>query len=148
MRPVLTILTALLLAVVGILYGCDRLENPQREFASVSSEVFAGGWVPKVLPASATAIRTQHNIDTNRVWVRFIPGSDQFDPEKLGFRRVQQSAWPSDPVKPRYASWWFDSLESLRGDKAALYAGSCNSEGHAGYLVVATGVAYLWCDAV
>jgi len=146
MRRALVLLAAIVVFAAGLLYGCDRLENPQREFASVREEVFAGGWVPRILPASATDIRTQHNIDSNRVWVRFVRGSGEFNPEKLGFRRLRHEEWPATAVGPRYASWWFESLEKFRGNKAALYGGSCSSSERAGYLLVAADVVYLWCE--
>jgi len=32
-------------AMAALLYGCDRLENPQREYVAITDEVYLGGWV-------------------------------------------------------------------------------------------------------
>jgi len=31
--------------MAALLYGCDRLENPQREYVAITDEVYLGGWV-------------------------------------------------------------------------------------------------------
>ena len=141
-------------ATVGVtalaLYGCDRLENPQREYAVLTEDVFRGAWVPRLLPTTATTIRTQHNIDTNEVWVRFKTGTTDFDPTNLGFHRTAPESWPAQVRQPRYASWWFSSLTRFKSSSASLYTGPCGALGtgaqvRAGYMLVVAGEAYLWC---
>jgi hypothetical protein len=150
MRALLFSIATAVVTAAGALYGCDRLENPQREYPTLTEEVFLGGWVPRLLPPTATAIRTQHNIDTNEVWVRFKTGAADFDPTKLGFSDTAQETWPTSVRQPRYASWWFSSLTQFKSSTARLYTGLCGnlSAGapvRSGHMLVAAGEAYLWC---
>jgi hypothetical protein len=150
MRALLLSVATALGAATAALYGCDRLENPQREYATVSEEVFRGGWVPKLLPPTATTIRVQHNLDTNEVWIRFKTGTPDFDPAKLGFRRIASESWPVEVRLPRYASWWFGSLHEFRSATVNLYSGTCGSEAQgaqvrSGHILLAAGEVYLWC---
>ncbi len=82
----LAITIAFLLLVMGALVLTDRSENPTREYDAMSEEVFSGGWVPKALPADASGIKVQNNLDTNEVWVRFAFGSSSYSPSQFGFR--------------------------------------------------------------
>jgi hypothetical protein len=152
MRAVLLSVATAVGAATAALYGYDRLENPQREYETVSEEVFRGGWVPRLLPPTATKIRVQNNLDTNEVWIRFSTGTPDFDPAKLGFRRMAPETWPAQVRQPRYASWWFASLTQFSSSTASLYSGPCGSEAQgalarSGHLLVAAGEAYLWCGS-
>ncbi len=151
MRTLLLSFGTVVAIAAAALCGCDRLENPQSEYAALTDEVFRGGWVPKLLPPGATAIRTQHNIDTNEVWVRFKVGTAAFKPADLGFQQAAPDTWPSHVRRPRYASWWFTSLSQFPPGAAELYVGACRAPGatgpaRSGHLLVVSGEAYLWCS--
>lgn len=148
-RKLAVIVAAVLLAGGALLY-MDHSENPQREYAALSEEVFAGGWVPRVLPSDATNIKVQTNLDTNEVWVRFRIGTGQYKPETFGFRAVEPSQWPVEPRAPRYNSWWFDALSDFTTGSARLYVGRCIGPEvgrltQQGRLLIASGEAFLWC---
>ena len=150
MRAVLFFVATAVGASTAALYGCDRLENPQREYETVSEEVFRGGWVPRLLPPTATKIRVQNNLDTNEIWIRFSTGTPDFDPAELGFRRMAPETWPAQVRQPRYASWWFGSLNEFSSATVNLYSGTCGSEAHgaqvrSGHILLAAGEVYLWC---
>ena len=152
MRALLPILVAIVGMPAAALYSCDRLENPQREYATLTDDVFLGGWVPRLLPPAATAIRTQHNVDTNEVWVRFKVGTPDFEPAKLGFRQVSAASWLSQVRQPRHASWWFKSLSKFPPRSAKLYVGACRDPGfsvpvRSGNMLLVAGEAYFWCGA-
>ncbi len=149
MRALLLSVTTALAAATAALYVCDRLENPQREYATLSEEVFRGGWVPKLLPPTATEIRVQHSLDTSEVWIRFKTGTPDFDPAELGFRRIASESWPVQVRLPRYTSWWFGSLNQFSSSTASLYSGTCGSETQgavvrSGHILLAAGEVYLW----
>ncbi len=101
------------------------MENPQREHVALTDEVYLGGWVPRLLPPSAVDIRTQHNIDTNEVWVRFKVGTPNFSPADLGYRPMEPANWPTQVRQPRHANWWFKSLSDFSPRDATLYVGTC-----------------------
>jgi hypothetical protein len=69
------------------------------------------GWIPGIVPATATAIQEQHNLDTNNVWIRFtIPGSDkaQFT---TGLKRLSGAEVRKVSVRhPSKAYWWFEGF--------------------------------------
>lgn len=94
-------------------------------------------------PPNARQIRTQHNIDTNEVWVRFETNTPGFDPARAGFHLVEHSSWPSKVRPPRHANWWFSSLSEFTPGTAKLYVGSC--QGSTGHMLVIASEVYLWC---
>jgi hypothetical protein len=150
MRALLISLATTAGATAALLYGCDRLENPQRKYVALTDEVFLGGWVPRLLPPSAIDIRTQHNIDTTEVWVRFKVGTTSFSPAEFGFRRVEPSVWPTQVRQPRHANWWFKSLSEFSARDATLYRGTCQdasagAPARSGHMLVVAGDVYLWC---
>ena len=151
MRALLTSITTVVGVIAASIYGCDRLENPQNEYARVNDEVFLGGWVPRLLPPTAREIRTQHNIDTNEVWVRFKLDTRNFSPAELGFRPLEPTSWPTEVRRPRHASWWFKSLSKFASSDPKLYLGACQpaSSGvpaRAGHMLLVAGEVYLWCS--
>jgi hypothetical protein len=146
---VLSIATASAL-IAAALYGYDRMENPQRQYAALTDEVFQGGWVPKLLPPTAASIRTQHNIDTNDVWVRFNLGTSEFNPIKQGFQLVPPAGWPKEAKRPRHADWWFSSMSEFSPGSAKFYTGDCSAgevgaPRRSGHMLVVGGEVYLWC---
>jgi hypothetical protein len=152
MRALLISFTTAASIIAASLYGCDRLENPQREYAAVTDEVFLGGWVPSLLPPTATEIQTQHNIDTNEVWVRFKLGTPDFDPAELGFRKAEPGSWTVQVRQPRHASWWFNSLSQFSPNNATLYLGACQDtrtgvRARSGHMLVVADEVYLWCSS-
>jgi hypothetical protein len=152
MRALLLLLTSIL-ALAGLtFYGCDRLENPQHEYSVFTEEIVRGGSIPRLLPQTAREIRTQTNMDTNEAWIRFKPGTSNYSPLDLGFRRVEPINWPADVRLPRHSNWWFNSLAQFHNSSAALYAGSCekpgaNAPARQGHILLVAGEVYVWCGA-
>lgn len=67
------------LIVLAALCGC--VEQPHRQYASRADAVETGelarGWLPVWVPESATDIRLQGDLDTNRIRLSFeLPPSD------------------------------------------------------------------------
>ena len=139
-------------ATAALLYGCDRLENPQREYVALTDEVYLGGRVPRLLPPSAVDIRTQHNIDTNEFLVRFKVGTPSFSPADLGYRPMEPANWPTQVRQPRHANWWFKSLSDFSPRDATLYVGTCQdasagAPARSGHMLMVAGEVYFWCGS-
>lgn len=145
MRYVLFLLLVPAAALLMVAEGCIRLENPQRYFAKHEEAVYAGGWVPRVLPTAATEIHEQHDIDTNEVWVRFQAPKGALDAKTIGFSQVQRDQWPKDARTPPRADWWFGNLSHKSLESAALFVGFCDRRSR-GYLLAAGSTFYLWCE--
>lgn len=70
------------------------------------------GWIPSVIPESATEIYERHNLDTNRVWMRFrfdrndikglIQQLEEISPAEIG--RIEF-------ISPGSVNWWPKKLD-------------------------------------
>jgi hypothetical protein len=92
-----------------VLAGCSRFERPQVSYASYTEAqrvgaLGPGGWIPEFLPASATDIREQHDIDTNELWLSFsFTGEFQF-PASCSSTNEPLS------MDDRTPQWWKDEV--------------------------------------
>jgi hypothetical protein len=79
-------------------------EYPNRE-AVVADGAVARGWIPEWLPASAKDIRESHNLDTNRVWLKFEYDSADRTALEAACARASGSelAFPGEDAR---RSWW------------------------------------------
>ncbi len=53
--------------------GCSETQEkfyPNVEAAKKDGAI-GGGWIPNIIPETASEIYERHNLDTNRVWLRF-----------------------------------------------------------------------------
>lgn len=102
-----------LLSVAVLLLGCsDRITTYYPTHAAAVKEgSVQRGWIPEMIPTSATEIYEQHNLDTNEVWLRFnIPIYDR-DKMITGLRKLSQQE--IQKMKFRYPSmvnWWFEGF--------------------------------------
>ena len=46
------------------------------------------GWIPEVIPKTATEIYEQHDLDTNQVWIRFSLPSIEKDKITTGLKKL------------------------------------------------------------
>jgi hypothetical protein len=96
------------LLLVVLPSGCQWVEQPYRHFEVYGQELHDGLWVPDIFPHDITDIHEQHDIDTNKVWMRF----------SLNAQKIDRSIFAAVPTlqmtktKPSLASWWFDQLPS------------------------------------
>jgi len=108
------------------------------------------GWIPEILPATATEIYEQHDLDTNNVWIRFaLPSSDR-DRLATGLKRLTDNEIRKIITQPPLATWWFKGLiqQTPTNDSlnANIYAMKCH-EDKTGYLAfdVTGPKVYYWC---
>jgi hypothetical protein len=106
MKGVLIGVVAVISSVLALLKSCEYLENPKSHYASFSEARNAGalaegGWLPDLLPKSATDITEQHNIDTNAMWLAFTFSGAPFSSTPKGC--VLAKAPPQHDGAPR---WW------------------------------------------
>lgn len=121
--------------------GNDYVESRYDDLAAASEAgAVAHGWVPSFLPASATAIRETHNLDTNEVWMTFSMVQNAFD----GVDACERS---DDILLPRDSglAWWPEGLsegtepEQLGASRYAFYR--C---GNAAFVAVNDGRGFFW----
>lgn len=126
MKGVLIGVVAVISSVLALLKSCEYLENPKSHYASFSEARNAGalaegGWLPDLLPKSATDITEQHNIDTNAMWLAFTFSGAPFSSTPKGC--VLAKAPPQHDGAPR---WWRRDAEQL-GPPATVF--SCPRRG-------------------
>ena len=112
------------------------------------------GWVPSIIPASATEIHEEHDLDTNQVWIRFrmppidraglTSGMRQLSNQEVQALRVRQACT---------GDWWFEGLiEQQPANDAALnaeiYVGTLSSLGWPHFVAIqrAGSLVYYWSD--
>lgn len=116
---------ATLLAFGTLSTSCRDYDELYREYATVAEAVAAGeqrrGWLPAWIPAGATNLHVQGDIDTNERWLRFSVGTDSADALKRQLAPVTASAVRVS--RPSKAHWWFESLiEQQPSNDNGLYA--------------------------
>ena len=69
------------------------------------------GWIPEIIPKTATDIHEQHDLDTNEVWLRFdLPSADK-DRLIAGMRRLTAREISNVRIShPSRTDWWFEDL--------------------------------------
>jgi hypothetical protein len=110
------------------------------------------GWIPEIVPTTATEIHEQHDLDTNDVWIRFtVPSSDR-DRLTTGLKRLSDDEVLKVRVRnPSKADWWFEGLiqQSPANDNALnaeIYVVKCH-EDKSGYIAFdrTSQKVYYWC---
>jgi hypothetical protein len=90
--------------------GCsDRMEASFDTYAHAESSgaLGPGNWLPEFLPASATNIRAEHDIDTNELWVTFSFKNDLIVPPSCSASRMSEDLVAQAP------RWWRRATEAL-----------------------------------
>lgn len=102
LRVILRIRPLMLLALLATASCGDRYEAYFARYADAKSAgaLGPGKWLPKFLPASATEIREEHDIDTNELWVTFTFEGEFHAPPSCS-SSVREAA--GDEGAPR---WW------------------------------------------
>ncbi len=56
-----------------ILFGCSETQDTFYKNINEAKKdnAIERGWIPNIIPVSASEIYERHNLDTNRVWLRF-----------------------------------------------------------------------------
>jgi len=102
--------TLILVAIpVLLLLSCQEQISVHygNRVAAVKDSAFERGWLPSQIPSDAVNIYEQHDIDTNRVWIRFdVPTSTRAQLlrslQQIQDDRIGQLRFPT----PRRANWW------------------------------------------
>ena len=110
------------------------------------------GWIPEIVPTTATEIHEQHDLATNNVWIRFtIPSSDK-NRLTTGLKKLSDAEIQKVKVqRPSKADWWFEGLiqQSPANDNALnaeIFIVKCH-EGESGYIAFdrTSQKVYYWC---
>jgi hypothetical protein len=145
----------ILVCLIAILLsGCsERFTEyyPKYEDA-VQDGAVKRGWIPEIVPTTATEIHEQHDLDSNDVWIRFtVPRLDR-DRLTSGLKKLSDDEILKLKVRhPARADWWFEGLiqQSPANDNALnaeIYTLKCHDD-RAGYVAFdRTGPRiYYWC---
>lgn len=83
-----------------------------------------GGWIPDWLPANATEIHIQYDLDTNYRWIKFKLEKSLKDDFITNFEKISwEKAKDISTSSPRGAKWWFQGLiQQQPANDAALNA--------------------------
>jgi hypothetical protein len=112
----------LLLVVMPALLvlSCDEQMSAHYRDRTAAATAFAfeQGWLPGQIPMDAVNIYEIHDIDTNRVWIRFdMPASTvaQFvgSLQRVLDNRIRQLQFPV----PRRAKWWDLGVARVRSNR-------------------------------
>lgn len=143
----------LLLCVITFqLIACSERATkyyPKYEDAASDSAV-KRGWIPEIVPKTATEIHEQHDLDTNDVWLRFNVPSLGKGKLSAGLKGLTDEEISKIKLKnPSKADWWFEGLiqQSPSNDNALnaeVFRVNCNGDG---YLAIdrSTQRVYYWC---
>jgi hypothetical protein len=116
-RYTLLTITFLIAILYGVAYYFDFNENiysyyPTFEATQTTGSAKEGGWIPEIVPSSATEIHEQHNIDTNEVWLRFDIPSTEKNKMISGLRKLSHQE--IERIHLRYpwraGDWWFEGV--------------------------------------
>lgn len=108
----LTLLFALLLT--SILIGCAELSGEgdikQETYATFQEAsqngAFKSGWLPQVLPMSATNIVEVHNVDSNELWATFRYSENDIDELIKQCAIDHKARLPNAERTKRSVAWW------------------------------------------
>lgn len=98
-----------LLHLFIFIFGCSETQDTfYRDIdAARKDSAIKKGWIPNILPESSTEIYERHNIDTNRVWIRFK--FDKKDINELITRIEEVNPLEIETIKfinPDNVKWW------------------------------------------
>jgi hypothetical protein len=112
-------------AVVLLAGACERPSNSYATHAdAVSAGAVAAGWIPALVPATATEIREIHDLDSKEVCLRFDLPIEERRRLVAPLRRLSAQEIAALASRCRLEpSWWFEGLiEQQPANDAALYA--------------------------
>jgi hypothetical protein len=116
----------LIVFVIGLSLACS--EQREARYRTVAELKTAGAgarsWFPVWLPHEATALREQHDLDTNRSIGRFT-STRSFEPPSSLCKPVRFSRSPSGE------SWWPDESRFLRLEHRSCLDTITYADGHA-----------------
>jgi len=120
--------------LIAATVACRDPDQLYRHYATygeaVAAEEVQRGWLPAWVPASATDVHIQGNIDTNESWLRFDVPRISADSLRRGLKPL--SAGDVQVRKPSGSrAWWFEGLiEQQPANDAALYADIYRGDGN------------------
>jgi hypothetical protein len=135
---------------INLIFTSGEIQNS--EFATFSeaksSGYLAKGWIPKCLPDSSRSIFEQHDLDTNKVWIKFSYDPKDEDVIRSIISKTQDDLKTFDSSKKGAPKWW--EIEEL--PEANVY--SLNKTADCGYFQKNTrlfidwqkGIVYFWCS--
>ena len=136
------------------LFGCS--ERPTEYYPKYEDAVKDGavnrGWIPEIVPTTATEIHEQHDLDTNEVWIRFTLPRSSREQVTTGLKRLSHDEILEVRVRnPSSGDWWFEGLiqQHPANDNALnaeIYAVKCY-EDKSGYIAFdrTSEKVYYWC---
>lgn len=153
----MNIITKIGFLVMLLAIGCS--ENKDTFYPDINTARKAGaidrGWLPEIMPESSRDIHELHNLDTNRIWVRFV-----FNKEDLRSILVHVEELTQPEVKqlriadPGSVDWWHldfhKEVLALNGIqpkfKTYKYTKPRDRKNISGFFMIDTsaGVAYYW----
>jgi hypothetical protein len=106
-------MSRLAIGLVLLAIGCAEQFDHHFETgaAAHSSDLARRGWVPEWLPAEASNVHIQHDLDTNEEWLRFELGEKQRSALVVGLQWLSSADIETVAIRsPRGAPWWFEGL--------------------------------------
>jgi len=116
------------LILIGIVFYLEYTEQPSTHWNNTNEmnipDIFQYGWIPRWFPTNATNIYEQHDIDTNRVWIKFELSENENPTFIQSFNLLKpQEINNIDSKAPFLANWWFEGLiERSSSNNNALHA--------------------------
>jgi hypothetical protein len=128
----------IVLIVIVIPLSCQYIEEPYRYYDTYTKELHNGLWTPEIFPKDIRDIHEQHDIDTNRAWLRFTLGEQILDLVTY----VKADKTVIQFTKPFLVSWWLSELP----DHYVFYHGSrANDSLSTLAILISSKVVYWWC---
>ena len=127
-------LTEKLLFSILILLGCSETQDAfyKNIDEAKKDNAIERGWIPNIIPASSSEIYERHNLDTNRVWIRFkfdkkdiqgligkIKEVNPAEIENIEFPRIGVKWWPKNLNKDSFTQ---HSLKIYKYDRVIEYS--------------------------
>ena len=147
--------TAIILLIVSaLLSACSEVSTsyyPTYE-AAVKDGAVKRGWIPEIVPESATELHEEHDLDTNNVWLRFNLSNSEKSRLTAGLQKLSHQDISKTKLRyPSKADWWFEGLiQQSPANEGALnadiYTLKCYN-GKNGYLAFdrVSEKVYYWC---
>lgn len=122
--------------IVILVFGCSErfTEYYPRYEDAMQDGAVKRGWIPGIVPITASEIHEQHDLDGNDVWIRFE--APRLDRNRLARGLKKLSDDEILKLKLRYpmrAEWWFEGLiqQSPANDNALnaeIYTVKCHDD--------------------
>lgn len=127
---------------------CTYVEQPQAFYPTAAeARIRPDGYLPTLIPPSATEIHERRDGGSGRVWSRFRFEPADMDRMTAGLRRVPLEEVPRVPVRtPSFTAWWTINPGTLTGSQRRHLRVYEVTGDDAGWLVVdpRSRLAYYW----